>query len=237
MNKFNYKPESNLEKFGEKVYSALVENFSQTFFVGGMVRDLLLQRSISDIDIATEAKPEQIIKILSSLGIIVVDENKRYGSITAKQGNLEAEITTFRKDLKSEDRYPEVKFVNNAREDSKRRDFSINSLYLSLKTNTILDFNKGLVDVKKRLIKFIGQPGKRIQQDPLRIIRALRLALILNFKLENNTKVAIKNNFLLINNLTKSKIKKEINKIKLPKQKNIIKKVINSPKLLDKYFK
>lgn len=235
--KYKFKPISPLEHFATKVYYLLVENFAQTFFVGGMVRDLLLKRSITDIDMATVAKPEQVIKILSSMKMDSTDANKKFGVITAKQKNLEIEIATFRKDLKGDARYHQVKFINNARQDSKRRDFTINSLYLSLKNNQILDFNKGLGDIKSKLVKFIGQPQKRIQEDPLRIIRALRFALVLNFKLEKETKATIKNNFDLIKTLTRTKIEREINKIKSSKQKNILQKVINSPKLLDKYFK
>ncbi len=237
MNKFIHKPKSELEKFGVKVYHALVENFSQTFFVGGMVRDLLLKRKIVDIDIATAAKPEQVTKILSLMGIDYTDANKKFGVITAQQKNLKVGITTFRKDLEGDSRYHEVRFISNARQDSKRRDFTINALYLSLKNSRLLDFNNGLSDIKNKLVRFIGGDEKRIQEDPLRIIRALRFCLILNFKLENKTKAAMKNNFELIKSLTKTKISKEKDKIKSSKQKNILKKVINSPKTLDKYFK
>ena len=235
--RINYKPTSDLEKFGVQVYSALVENFPQTFFVGGMVRDLLLKRKITDIDIATEAKPEQMVEELSLAKIAWVDANKKFGSIMAKQGSLQVEITTFRKDLKSQNRYPKVSFLKSPKPDSLRRDFTINSLYLNPKTKAILDFQNGLKDLKLRRIKFIGRPSVKITEDPLRILRALRFALVLNFNLEKNAKQAIKNKFYLVKRLTKTKIEKEINKIKTAHEKNILEKVINSPKLLDKYFK
>jgi len=235
--KFTYKPKSNLEKFGNKVYSALVENFSQTFFVGGMVRDLLLKKKITDIDIATSATPEQIIVALNKLGVEHNDSHKKFGNIVARQGSNEVEVTTLRKDLKSVNRYPRVRFVSNPKADSIRRDFSINSLYLKPKLNIVLDFNRGLADIKKQTIRFIGNPKQRIVDDPLRIIRALRFALVLNFKLEAKTKNAIKNNFFLLNNLTKTKIQKEIAKVRDAGKRKTLKQFIDKPKMLDKYFK
>lgn len=228
---------TKLGKFGGGVYSALVENFSQTFFVGGMVRDLLLKRKVADIDIATEAKPDAVAKILSDADIKIIADNKRFGSIIAKQGNMTIEITSFRQDLKSSGRYPKVVFISNPKIDSQRRDFTINSFYLKAKNEQIFDFHKGSSDLKLKQIKFIGAPAKRISEDPLRIIRALRFALTLNFKLEKKTKIAIKKSFAMVKTLTKTKLEKEINKIKIVKKKNILQKVINSPKLLDKYFK
>ena len=235
--KYIYKPKSALEKFGVKVYRLLVENFPQTFFVGGMVRDFLLKRKVTDIDIATHANPDNVIKILSDANINIAADNKKFGSITARQGNMAIEITTFRKDLKSSGRYPKVSFIGNPKTDSQRRDFTINSIYLRLKNNQIFDFQKGLKDIHLRQIKFIGNPAKRIGEDPLRIIRALRFALVLNFKLEKKTKQAIKNNFAAIKFLTKTKIQKEIGKVSKEKNKKTLQKVINSPKMLDKYFK
>lgn len=232
-----YKPNSVLEKFGQKVHNLLVENFPQTFFVGGMVRDLLLGRKLKDIDIATGATPDQIISMLKKGTIDYQNPNAKFGSVTARQGSLEVEITTLRKDLRSNSRYPKVKFIKSPKQDSQRRDFSINSLYLRAKDSKILDFHQGLGDLKSRRLKFIGNPKQRIKQDPLRIVRALRFALVLNFKLESKTKLAIKNNFALLQNLTQTKITKEIFKINSAGQRQILKSVLGKPKLLDKYFK
>jgi len=226
-----------LEKFGEKVYSALVENFSQTFFVGGMVRDVLLGREVMDIDIATSAPPEQIIKTLKEWGIEYSDLHKKFGNIIAKQGSSEIEITTLRKDTHTSGRYSQVTFVKTPKADSGRRDFSVNALYLKLNPLKILDFHTGLKDLKGRKLKFIGKPFQRIQEDPLRILRALRFALVLNFRLDNKTYTAIKNNFNLLENLTQSRTQKEIKKITSPQKRKILEEVVNEPKTLDKYFK
>lgn len=233
----NYKPKTELEKFGLKVYALLVDNFPRTFFVGGMVRDLLLRRKITDIDIATIAKARQAAEILKNY---FIDFNLGYqnlGVALAAQKRMAVAITTFRKDLPGLGRYPKIKFLKTAKEDSQRRDFTINALYLSPKTGKILDFHKGLEDLKKKRIKFIGSAEKRIKQDPLRIIRALRFALILDFAIEKQSYKAIKNNWGLLANLTQARTGKEINKIKNKTQRKILETVVGSPKTLDKYFK
>lgn len=235
--KLSYHPKSELEQFGQKIYFLLVENFSQTFYVGGMVRDLLLGRKVTDIDIATQATPDQVADALSRGNISTDATNKKFGSVLAKRGSLCVEITSFRKDLKSTNRYPKVLFINSAKIDSKRRDFTINSLYLSQKQQEILDPQKGIADLKAKKIRFIGQPSKRILEDPLRAIRALRFALQLNFSLEAKTKKALINNFSMTKTLTKTKIEKEILKLKSPSKRKILKMIIGKPKILDKTFK
>lgn len=235
--KFYYRPNTQIEKFGVKIYSLLVENFPQTFFVGGMVRDLLLKHKVTDIDIATEARPEQVIEIFKKQNIICNSQNKNFGVITAIHKNLKVEIATLRKDLASNGRYPKVIFIRDIKEDSKRRDFTINSLYLSLNSNTIVDFNHGIKDIKDRTIKFIGLPEKRILEDPLRILRALRFALVYNLKIEKKTKTAIKKNLPQVSQLNKSRVEKEIKKIFLRKKQKELSDILADNKLLDKYFK
>ncbi len=232
-----WKPKTSLEKFGERIYNLLVENFSQTFFVGGMVRDLLLNRKIVDIDITTSAKPNEVINLLSQKGFRVDRSYIKFGTIIVVSGGGVIEVTTLRKDSPGNNRYPYVTFISSPKIDSERRDFTINSLYLSLKDNKILDFQNGLKDIKTKRLRFIGKATQRITQDPLRIIRAFRFALTLNFKLDKPTLKLLKNNFYLTKNLTALRTQKEINKLKNTKQKNILKKVLSNPKLLDKYFK
>lgn len=227
-----------------KIYFLLVENFPQTFFVGGAVRDALLGRKIIDIDIATSATPPEVAVLLSKNKINFDDSYSQFGVIVAEQGSESVEIATFRKETYGSSRYPKIKYTANAKEDAPRRDFTINALYLQVKTNKILDFFGGRKDIKNRMIKFIGNPKKRIAEDPLRIARALRFCIMLDFKLEKQTKKQIKNNFNLIKSLTKSKLEKEILKLhaerdRALREKNIfiLKKVINRPETLDKYFK
>lgn len=234
--KISYHPKSQLEKFGLKVYKELVENFPQTFFVGGMVRDLLLNRKIVDVDIATVATPEDVIKILKHRHIQYNDSFKNYGVIIAKQGNKKIEIVTFRKEVYAKNRYPKVTYAQTAKVDSSRRDFTVNALYLQAKTGGILDFYNSIRDLNNRSLKFIGTPSKRIQEDPLRVIRALRFALDLNFTIENKSKLAIKKYFFEVKKLTSPRIVNELKKVLSEKNKKIIQEVINNPQVLDKYF-
>ncbi len=234
---FYYLPKTKLEKFGVKVFSLLVENFPQTFFVGGMVRDSLLHKKVTDIDIATEATPQETIKILGLGGITTDDKYKKFGVIIAKHENLSVEVITFRKDISSSSRYSKVHFVSDAKTDSQRRDFTINSLYLSANTHQILDFTKGAKDLNNEIIRFIGNPEKRIKEDPLRILRALRFSLVLNFKIEKKSLFEIKKHFDLIKNISGSRINKELDKILNKKLKLRLQKVIDNKKILDKQFK
>lgn len=212
--KFIFKPQTNLEKFGAKVYNLLVENFSQTYFVGGTVRDLLLRREIADIDIATIATPQEVMAILHSNGLKTSSLGIKFGVTVAKKGFLKAEITTFRREEYGQSRFPKVKYIKTAKEDSKRRDFTINALYLQAKTNKLLDFNKGLADLKDKKLRFIGVPKKRIEEDPIRILRGIRFAKILNFDFEKKSAEAIQKNFCQLQKISKQQFIRDAKKIK-----------------------
>ena len=229
----DYNPKSQLEKFGQKVFNLLVDNFPQTFYIGGMVRNILLGKKITDIDITTIATPDQVKKVLADGRILFSDQHQKFGVIAAKRGLLNVEIATFRKDLPNTGRYPKVVFVKTAKQDSQRRDFTVNALYFSPKTQNILDFHNGLKDIKFRRLKFIGNPEKRITEDPLRIIRALRFAQTLNLKLDVKTQAGIKRNFKLVNQLTKPRVKNELEKIQSQKHKNFIQTAIDKHHWLD----
>lgn len=228
---YRYQPKTKYEKFGLQVYNALAESFPQTYFVGGMVRDMLLRRKIYDIDITTDALPREVETVLQASGIATDLSHVRYGLVSAWAGGQagdKIEITTFRRDLPAPSRYPKVRFVKTAKADSRRRDFTVNGLYYKRKAGTIYDFYGGLTDLKKRQLKFIGLPTKRIAEDPLRIIRALRFQVQLNFQLEHRTAAAIKKYFPSVSKLSQSKIKKEIRKLPTTEQQNRLRKIINS---------
>jgi tRNA nucleotidyltransferase/poly(A) polymerase len=223
-----YSPKKSLEKFGAQVYDALVDNFPQTYFVGGMVRDMLLNKKIHDIDLATEATPDQVVEVLQNRRIKIDASHRRFGVITAQQGIHRVEVATFRQDLAAPHRYPEVRFVKSPRSDSSRRDFTVNALYYDFKTGRIHDFHKGLGDLKKRQLKFIGNPARRVAEDPLRIIRALRFQLQLKFGLEKNTEQALQKHFSLANKLSQQKIAAEISKLPALAQQKSLRRIINS---------
>ena len=226
-----YIPKTNLEKFGFKIYFLLVENFPQTFFVGGTVRDILLGRKVTDIDIATSAIPEKVAKLLSANGIQTNLSHKNFGIVVAKKGSLTTEVATFRKDIYLNNRYPKVSFIKSAKTDSNRRDFTINFLYFSPKHEKILDFHKGLLDLNRKTLRFINSPNKSIKEDPLRIIRAVRFAEDLNLKIEPSSKKAIIQNFEELKKISYARIKTEIEKAKNKKTKKRLQK------LLDKHAK
>lgn len=207
-------PKNNYEQFALQIYFLLVENFSKTFFVGGMVRNLLLHKKISDIDIVTSATPDKVEKLLSKHDLQINTSGKNFGvlKVVSKLGDIE--ITTMRLEQYSDSRYPKVKFINSLKEDSKRRDFTVNSLYFQAKLNIIEDPQNGLSDINNKTLKFIGKPELRIQEDPLRIMRAFRFSKELNFSIEAKSLKALEDNFHLVKKLSKKKIESEINKSK-----------------------
>lgn len=206
-------PKNSYEKFGLEVFSVLVENFFQTFFVGGMVRDLILTKNITDLDIATSGKPEEVTKLLEKSGFKIDAKGIKFGVVNVISKHGIVEVSSLRTETYSGSRYPKVRFVNSTTIDAKRRDFTMNSLYYSPKTGKLLDPNKGLFDINKKLIRTVGEANKKFQQDPLRILRALRFAKSLKFNLEEKTQKAIKNNLHLIQTLTSSNIQKELKKL------------------------
>ncbi len=226
--KIKYNPISPLEKLGAKVYLALTEKYPQTFYVGGMVRDLLLARPVVDIDMTTAARPEEIVRLLEQAEISYDAEYARFGVIAAYKDASKIEITTLREDLPSTDRYADVRFITDPETDSRRRDFTLNSLYLNGASGEVLDFHNGLGDIEHKLIRAVGNPVIRFTEDPLRMIRAMRFASLLNFTIEPTTNEAIQKCAHLITALTESKIKKEINKISDTQTRKQLQKLINS---------
>lgn len=230
----NFQPQSQLEKFGFKIFYLLVENFPQTFFAGGTVRDILLNKKPSDIDLATAATPQQVIFVLKNFCDLEL-KGQTFGVVIAKRGELSAEIATFRKDTYGNSRYPKVTFVKTAKIDSQRRDFTVNSLYFSPKTAKIFDFCGGLGDIRKRRLRLVGNPAVRLKEDPLRIIRAIRFSVSDNFKIEKNTLAALKKYFHLKNLLTASRQSAELEKIKNKKFRTMAKQALDNKFLLDKF--
>ena len=154
----------------------------EAYIVGGAVRDDLLKIDTYDVDITTSMPLEEISKHFK-----IIDNGSKYLSITIIYDNYNFEITHFRKDISYDDnRHPSVELTNNLLEDLERRDFTINALLYDINGNVIDKYN-GLDDLKNKLIKCIGSPDKRFDEDALRILRALYLSSKLGFNIENNT--------------------------------------------------
>jgi tRNA nucleotidyltransferase (CCA-adding enzyme) len=188
----------NIEEHGYKAY-----------FVGGCVRDYLLKRDIGDIDIATSAAPEEIKQIFTK----VIPVGIEHGTVIVRHEHESYEVTTFRIDGDYTDqRHPDsVEFIDRIDEDLKRRDFTINALAMD-KGGQILDLFDGRKDLNDKLIRTVGEAADRFDEDPLRIIRALRFSSRLGFTIHSETLQAMKEVKHSIQNLAKERIQNEIAK-------------------------
>lgn len=142
-------------------------------FVGGCVRDLLVDQPINDIDFATTFTPEQVMLTLKNQGIKVVPTGIQHGTVTAIINDNEYQITTLRRDLSTDGRHAEVMFVDNWEYDAQRRDFTINAFYLS-GDGKLFDFFGGMDHLRSGKVIFIGDADQRIREDYLRILRFFR---------------------------------------------------------------
>ena len=146
---------------------------AETRIVGGVVRNLILNQELGDIDIATSATPEQATILLQDAGYKVIPTGVDHGTITVLRDEEEFEITTLRKDIETDGRHAKVTFTKSFEEDAARRDFTFNALYVDL-DGTVTDFYDGVADLKAGMVRFIGEPEERMQEDYLRILRFFR---------------------------------------------------------------
>ncbi len=166
----------------------------QLFLVGGSLRDRLLGRPTKDLDLATDARPEEIRRRVEGWADAVWTVGEKFGTVGLMKDGVRAEITTFRRDAyNGESRHPEVTFGDDIRTDLERRDFTINALAQNLHTGELLDPFDGRADLARRLVRFVGEPEHRIAEDPLRMLRAVRFCAQLDLNLEPKTEAAIKN--------------------------------------------
>ncbi len=181
------------------------------YAVGGTVRDFLLHKNLTDFDFATDASPNETKSILEKYN----DTFSQYGVIIYRYENKKLEITSFRKEnLYLDSRHPQkIEFVKDMQIDYKRRDFTINALYMD-DTGKIYDFCDGLNDLHNKIIRVIGDIDTRMKEDPLRILRALRFMMTLDFTLDKNLEKYIYEHTYLLNKLNVDKVKQEIRKMK-----------------------
>ena len=198
-------------------------------FVGGCVRNHLQSKKIEDIDIATIFTPSELKKKLQNSKFKIIDTGLEHGSVTVLSDNKKFEFTTLRKDIKTDGRHAEIETIDDWKEDSKRRDFTINAIYLN-KKGKIFDPQLGINDLKNNIVKFIGDPQTRIEEDFLRIIRFLRFTLQYNSLVEHTTIQAIKLKLNGIKNLSKERILSEL--LKILRLKNFF-KIIDNKELIE----
>lgn len=186
----------------------------EVYVVGGAVRDALMGRIVNDWDFTTNATPEEIMKVIpdgfydnefGTVGLVVPDFEKPF------------QITTYRTEQGySDSRHPDkISWGKSLEEDLSRRDFTINAMAITKeeKVISVKDFYNGQKDIDNKLIRAVGDPNERFSEDALRMMRAVRIAAELNFKIEDKTFEAIKNNASLINKIAKERVKDELFKL------------------------
>lgn len=202
---------SRLETGGFSAYAA-----------GGAVRDMLMNRTPHDYDIATSAKPQTVKALFTR----TIDTGIRHGTVTVVENKTGYEVTTFRCDGEYRDgRHPQsVSFVKSPCEDCARRDFTINAMMYNPRDG-ILDFFGGRKDIESKIIRCVGNPEQRFREDALRMLRAIRFSAVLSFKIEEKTWRAIKKCAVLIKKVSGERILEELNKILLSDNPDFITKL------------
>lgn len=193
------KPLEYLKKLNDAGYEA--------YIVGGYVRDTLLGINTNDVDIATNATPEEITKMF---GISLKDE---LGSVNIKSGDMNIDITTYRKEYEYIGHKPSsVEYIDDLMEDLKRRDFTINAICMNSEGITFDPLN-GIDDLNARIIKCIGNANVRFTEDPLRMLRALRLSIIYDLEIDDDALQFILNNKDFFNQISYERKRNELDKI------------------------
>ncbi|MBR2678983.1 MAG: CCA tRNA nucleotidyltransferase [Bacilli bacterium] len=204
-----------------KLLKKINDHSYDAYIVGGFVRDYILGIESNDIDINTNATPKQIREIFEDSCLPSED----YGSVTVIYKGIRFEITTFRKEITYiNNRKPvEIEYINNLYEDLIRRDFTINTLCMN-KEGKIIDMLDGRKDIDNKIINTVGDASAKLEEDALRILRAVRFATILDFKLSDDVINGIKKTKELLHNLSYYRKKEELDKIfTSPNYKNGIK--------------
>ena len=171
------------DRAAQALLGALEAESHQAYFVGGCVRNALLGLPVKDIDVATSARPEVVIKIAKALGFKPVPTGLEHGTVTVVGKGSVLEVTTFRKDIETDGRHAVVAFSDRLEDDAARRDFRMNALYAD-RSGTVTDPTGGVADIEARKICFVGAPDQRIREDYLRIVRLFRFAAQLGFGAE-----------------------------------------------------
>jgi len=202
-----------------KEFNAVFEKAGfEAYLVGGAVRDIFLKKEASDWDVATNATPEEVIKLFK----FVIPTGIAHGTVTVHFKNVEIEVTTFRTESDySDGRHPDkVNYAATIQEDLSRRDFTMNAIAVDLRNGKIVDPFFGRKDIRKKIIRTVGNPNERFMEDGLRPIRAIRFSSQLNFEIEKNTYLEI----------CKSDVAKKIQSISVERFRDELMKLLKSEK-------
>ncbi|PQO24694.1 CCA tRNA nucleotidyltransferase [Rhodobacteraceae bacterium WD3A24] len=157
----------------QAVCAMLTDAGHEALFVGGCVRNALLDAPVNDVDIATDARPDRVIALAEQAGLRPVPTGAEHGTVTVVSGHVGHEVTTFRRDVETFGRHAVVAYSDDVRDDAARRDFTMNALY-ARPDGEVLDPLGGLADLRARRLRFVGDAAERISEDYLRILRFFR---------------------------------------------------------------
>jgi tRNA nucleotidyltransferase/poly(A) polymerase len=199
------------EELARSIVARLRASGHQAYLVGGCVRDLLLQRSPKDFDVATDARPDRVTELFERSEQV----GAHFGVVLVRDNTAQVEVATFRSDASySDGRRPDaVRFEADPRQDVLRRDFTINALLLDPDTHEVLDFVGGREDLDRRVIRAIGDPEARFREDHLRLIRAVRFAARLGFEIEPHTLAALQRLHGMIMRVAPERVRDELVRI------------------------
>jgi len=199
-----------MQKAARRIVERLRLHGHEAFFAGGWVRDFLLRRNPQDIDIATSALPEQVASIFPNSTLIGAE----FGVVQVRMYRRAYEVTTFRSEGPYLDgRHPSAVTFSGPIQDAKRRDFTINGLFYDPSTGRIIDYVHGRADLQRKIIRTIGDPHERFSEDKLRMMRALRFAITLDFEIASDTWKAVQSLSPLILQVSWERIRDELIKI------------------------
>jgi poly(A) polymerase len=204
------KASSLMENTAREIAKRLRERGHITYFAGGCVRDMVRGLASKDFDIATDATPDVVQKIFPHTYAV----GAHFGVVVVVENGLNFEVATFRSDGAYLDhRHPvEVRF-SSPEEDAKRRDFTINGMFFDPEKNEVIDFVGGRADINAKIVRAIGKPWERFEEDRLRMLRAIRFATVLDYKVDNPTWKALVENADAINDISAERIRDELVKI------------------------
>ena len=200
----------NMPENANRIIHTLQNAGYEAYIVGGCVRDAVLNKEPDDWDITTSAKPMEVKKLFNR----TIDTGLRHGTVTVMFGKDGYEVTTYRVDGKYEDhrRPNSVTFTSSLIEDTKRRDFTINAMAYNDEEG-IVDHFHGVEDLDKHIIRCVGEPKERFDEDALRILRALRFSAQLDFDIDERTEEAVKNQAKFLEDISAERIQVELTKL------------------------
>lgn len=203
---------NNFKNASKTVLEMLKSHGFEAFLIGGSVRDFIMEKPIGDVDVTTNATPDEVKEVFADFRVI--ETGIKHGTVTVLVDDEPVEITTYRSESGySDNRHPDsVTFSKKLADDVVRRDFTMNGIAYNFETG-FCDLVGGIEDIKSKTIRCIGNPTERFHEDALRILRALRFSSVLGFAIENETKKAIHECRELLKNISAERIREETVKL------------------------